>query len=128
VGNPVDGSILEWGRNEALDVIKLMAASPQYDAVLANVRWLEHTLNREDGEEAFRKTLEDLKRLAKEHGKATVMIMGEPESQQEERWKAVREARAELAASGVALYPDVERAARSLGAYIRYHAERRQLA
>ncbi len=128
VGNPVDGSILEWGRNEALDVIKLMAASPQYDAVLANVRWLEHTLNRENGEDAFRRTLEDLKRLAKDYGKATVMIMGEPESQQEERWKAVREARAELAASAVALYPDAQRAAWSLGTYIRYHTETRQQA
>lgn len=124
VGNPIDASILEWGRNEALDVIRAMAQSPSYDAVLVNARWLEHTLNREDGEQVFRKTLDLLKRLAKDYGKATAMVMGEPESQQEERWKAVREARAELSAAGVAIYPDIERAARALGTYVRYLAER----
>jgi acyl-CoA synthetase (NDP forming) len=74
VGNPIDASILEWGRNEALEVIRAMAASPDYHAVLANIRWLEHTLNREDGEDVFRRTLQHLKSLAKDYGKATVMV------------------------------------------------------
>jgi acyl-CoA synthetase (NDP forming) len=125
VGNPIDASILEWGRNEALDVIRAMAESPKYDAVLANIRWLESTLNREDGEEIFRKTLEYLKKLAKEFDKATMMVMGEPEAQQEDRWRMVRAARSELCDSGVALYPDIERAARTLGTYLRYVEERR---
>jgi acyl-CoA synthetase (NDP forming) len=125
IGNPIDASILEWGRNEALDVIRAMAESPRYDAVLANIRWLEHTLNREDGEEVFRKTLALLKNLAKDFGKATVMVMGEPEAEQEDRWRTVRAARSELCDSGVALYPDIERATRTLGTYARYLAERR---
>jgi len=50
VGNPVDGSILGWGRSEALDVIRLMAASPAYDLIFANARGVEHMLNQEDGD------------------------------------------------------------------------------
>jgi acyl-CoA synthetase (NDP forming) len=125
VGNPIDASILEWGRNEALEVIRSMAESPKYHAVLANIRWLEHTLNREDGEELFRKTLAFLKTLAHDFGKATVMVMGEPEAEQEDRWKTMRAARSELCESGVALYPDAERATRALGRYVRYLEERR---
>jgi acyl-CoA synthetase (NDP forming) len=125
VGNPIDASILEWGRNEALEVMQAMAASPRYHAVLANIRWLEHTLNREDGEELFRRTLDHLKGLAKDYGKATVMVMGEPETQQEDRWRTVRGARSELSDSGVALYPDIERAARTLGKYASWYAARR---
>ncbi len=125
VGNPIDASILEWGRNEAMEVIRSMAASPHYHAVLANIRWLEHTLNREDGEDVFRRTLEHLKGLAKDYGKATVMVMGEPEAQQEDRWKTVRGARSELSESGVAIYPDIERAAKTLGKYASYCAAQR---
>jgi acyl-CoA synthetase (NDP forming) len=33
-------------------------------------------------------------------------------------------AREELAAAGVAIYPDIERAARAMGRYVRYLAER----
>jgi hypothetical protein len=103
-----------------------MAQSPKYHAVLANIRWLEHTLNREDGEETFRKTLGYLKRLAKEYGKATVMVMGEPEAEQEDRWRTVRAARSELCDSGVAIFPDIERATRTLGTYVHYLAGRRR--
>ena len=48
VGNPVDGSILGWGRSEAYTIIEMMAASPAYNAVIANVRGLEHALRRDD--------------------------------------------------------------------------------
>jgi acyl-CoA synthetase (NDP forming) len=124
VGNPVDGSILGWGRFEALEVIQLMAASPAYDVIFANARGVEHMLNQEDGEKLFRNAIDLLKRLAKESGKATVLVMGEPEFRDERRWKATMDAREELAAAGVAIYPDIERAARAMGRYVRYLAER----
>jgi hypothetical protein len=57
-----------------------------------------------------------------------MMVMGEPEAEQEDRWRTVRAARSELCDSGVALYPDIERATRTLGRYVRYLAERRALA
>jgi acyl-CoA synthetase (NDP forming) len=124
VGNPVDGSILGWGRFEALEVIQLMAASPAYDAIFANARGVEHMLNQEDGEKLFRNAIDLLKRLGKESGKATVLVMGEPEFRDERRSKATMDAREELAAAGVAIYPDIERAARAMGRYVRHLAER----
>jgi hypothetical protein len=33
VNNPIDASITEWGRSEALEVNRAMAESPKYQAV-----------------------------------------------------------------------------------------------
>ena len=126
VGNPVDGSILGWGRFEALEVTQLMAASPAYDLILVNARSIEHMLNQEDGEELFGNAIDILKTLGKESGKATMVVMGEPEFPDERRWKAAMDARDGLAAAGVAVYPDFGRAARAMGRYVRYAAERRE--
>ncbi|MEE8347077.1 MAG: hypothetical protein V3S20_07000, partial [Dehalococcoidia bacterium] len=124
VGNPVDGSILGWGRFEAMEVIRLMAASPAYDLVFANVRGVEHMLNQEEGEKLFRKAIDLLKEMGTNTDKATVLVMGEPEFGDKRRWTAVMNARRELAAAGVAIYPDISRAARALGRYVRHTAER----
>ena len=120
ISNPIDGSILEWKRPEALLVLQALAASPEYDVVLANVRWIEFMVGREDGEAAFEKTLEQLKDLATENGKATMFVLGDSESPDELRRRAVKAARRELAEAGVALYPDIERAARTLGRYVEH--------
>ena len=125
VGNPVDGSILGWGRSEALDVIRLMAASPAYDLIFANARGVEHMLNQEDGEKLFWNAIDLLKGLGKESGKATMLVMGEPEFRDERRWKAAMDAREALAMAGVAIYPDIERAARAMGRYVQHLAERK---
>jgi acyl-CoA synthetase (NDP forming) len=126
VGNPVDGSILGWGRFEALEVIKLMAASPAYDLIFANARGVEHILNREDGEKIFWNAIDVLKRMGKENGKATMIVMGEPEFRDDRRWKAAMSARESLAKAGVAIYPDIERAAHAMGRYVSYLAERQE--
>jgi acyl-CoA synthetase (NDP forming) len=127
VGNPVDGSILTWGRFEAADILQMMVASPAYDMVIANVRGLEWILapEAEGGGEVFRGAVDWLRRLGKESGKATMLVMADPESREEWRRKALLDARQELAEAGVAIYPDMERAARAMGRYVRYLAERR---
>ncbi len=127
VGNPVDGSILGWGRFEALEVTQLMAASPAYDLMLVNARSVEHMLNQEDGEKLFGDAIDILKGLGKESGKATMVVMGEPEFSDERRWKAAMDAREGLAAAGVAIYPDFGRAAQAMGRYVRYAAKRREI-
>ena len=126
VGNPVDGSILGWGRFEALEVVQQMAASPGYDLIFANARSVEHMLNREDGEKIFRNAIDALKELGKKNGKAMMLVMGEPEFRDERRWKASMGAREEMAAAGVAIYPDIERAARAMGRYVSHLAERQE--
>jgi acyl-CoA synthetase (NDP forming) len=125
VGNPVDASILSWGhRGEAFAVMEMMAANPVYDALIANVRGIEHALEREDGEEIFRETLDRAKRLAKESGKAAMFVLGEPEAREDWRFKGAMRVRDELAAAGVALYPDMDRATRAMGRYLGYLARR----
>jgi hypothetical protein len=64
--------------------------------------------------------------MGKENGKATVIVMGEPEFRDERRWKAAMSAREEFAKAGVAVYPDIERAARAMGRYVSYLAERQE--
>jgi len=128
IGNPVDGSILGWGRFEALEVTQLMAANPAYDLVLINARSLEHMLNQEDGEKLFGEAIDILKNLGKESGKAIMVVMGEPEFRDERRWKAAMDAREGLAAAGVAIYSDIGTAARAMGRYVRYTAKRQERA
>ena len=127
VGNPIDASILTWGRFEAADVLQMMVASPAYDLVIANVRGLEWVAAEEEGGGAvFRGAIELLKRLGKENGKAAMLVMGDPEAREEWRRDLALHARRELAAAGVAIYPDMDRAARAMGRYVRYLAERRK--
>jgi acyl-CoA synthetase (NDP forming) len=126
VGNPVDASILAWGRrSEAFAVMEMMAAHPAYDAIIANVRGIEHALGRDDGGELFRDTLDRAKRLAKQSGKAAMFVLGEPESNQDWRWKGAMRVRDELAAAGIAVYPDMDRATRAMSRYLDYLARRR---
>jgi acyl-CoA synthetase (NDP forming) len=125
VGNPVDASILAWGRrSEAFAVMEMMVANRAYDAIIANVRGIEHALGRDDGGELFRETLDRAKRLAKDSGKAAMFVLGEPDSSKDWRWKGAIRVRDELAAAGVAVYPDMDRATRTLGRYLRYLARR----
>jgi hypothetical protein len=103
-----------------------MVASPAYDLVIANVRGLEWILAPEEGGgKVFRGAIDLLKRLGKESGKAAMVVMADPESLEEWRRKPLLDARQELAAAGLAIYPDMERAARAMGRYVRYLAERR---
>lgn len=123
VGNPVDGSILGWGAFSAQDVVELMAASPAYDAIIASVH-VHHAFAPGDDDKAFRQTIDRLKRLGTESGKATMLVIGDPESRDERRWKMALQVRWELAEAGVAIYPDIERAVRAMGRYVDYFAER----
>ena len=54
-----------------------------------------------------------------------MLVMADSESREEWRRKLASDARRELAAAGVAIYPDMDRAARAMGRYVRYLAERR---
>lgn len=127
VGNPVDGSILGWQGFNALDLIEMMAANPTYDAIIAQSH-VEHGLNPDDGGESFRKTVERLTRLGTGYGKATMLVVGDPESREEWRRRAVLDARVALGTAGVAVFPDIERAVRTMGRYVRYELERAERA
>jgi acyl-CoA synthetase (NDP forming) len=55
-----------------------------------------------------------------------MLVMADSESREEWRRELASHARRELSTTGVAIYPDVERAARAMGRYVRYLAERRE--
>jgi acyl-CoA synthetase (NDP forming) len=125
VGNPIDASILTWGRFEAADVLRLMVASPAYDLVIANVRGLEWIAAPEEGGgQVFQGAVEMLKTLGTESKKAVMLVMADSESREEWRRELALEARRELSTAGVAIYPDIGRAARAMGRYVRYMAAR----
>jgi acyl-CoA synthetase (NDP forming) len=125
IGNPIDASILTWGRFEAADVLRLMVASSAYDLVIANVRGLEWIAAPEEGGgQVFRGAVEMLKRLGRESRKAVMLVMSDSESREEWRRELALQARRELATAGVAIYPDIGRAARAMGRYVRYLAQR----
>jgi len=55
-----------------------------------------------------------------------MLVMADSESREEWRRDLASQARRELAEAGVAIYPDMDRAARAMGRYVRYLAERRE--
>ena len=123
IRNPVDVSITGGGHSDTFLLLEMMAASPDFDALIANVSGIEWALSRGD-EKMFREMLDRAKKLGKGSGKATMLVMGEPETRDPSIRNAVFDAREELTAAGVAIYPDIERAAGALGRYVRYLAER----
>ena len=123
VGNPIDVSITGGGHTDTFMLLEMMAASPDFDAIIANVSGIEWALSRGD-EKMFREMLDRAKVLGKESGKATMLVMGEPDTRDRSILVAVLEARDELSAAGVAIYPSIERAARSMGRYLRHIGEK----
>jgi len=127
VGNPIDGSILPWGsRNEGLHVMEMLSGHSSYDGIIANVRGIERAYKKDDGGQQLKETLDQVKRVAKQHGKAAMLVMGEPESREEWRWKAAMHVSDELAAAEVAIYPNMERASHAMGRYVRHMQRRRE--
>jgi len=125
VSNPIDGSIMGGGRSDTFMLLEMMAASPDFDAIIANVSGIEWALSRGD-EEMFREMLDRAKMLGKDSEKATMLVMGEPETRNTSILEAVLKARDELAAAGVAIYPDMESAAHTMGRYVRHMGEKGQ--
>jgi acyl-CoA synthetase (NDP forming) len=122
ISNPVDISITGGGHSDTFLLLEMMAASPDFDAIIANVSGIEWALSRGD-EKMFREMLDRAKTLGKDSGKATMLVMGDPETSDTLIMAAVLEARDELAAAGVAVYSDIERATRAMGRYVRHKRE-----
>ena len=51
-------------------------------------------------------------------------MLGPADSPDEERWRAVEQARTLLVDAGLAVFPTVERAAWALGRYVQWHEAR----
>ena len=123
VGNPIDASIIGFGEFNEMHILQMMAASPAYDLILINFH-VERALRRMGLKELPPEVADNIRRLASDNGKALAVVIDEPELRDEARFKAAINARDIFGQAGVAVYPTVERAVRSIGAYVRYQAER----
>jgi acyl-CoA synthetase (NDP forming) len=123
VGNPIDASIIGFGEFNETHILQMMAAHPAYDLILINFH-VERALRRMGLKELPAEVAEGLRKLSTDNGKALAVVIDEPELRDEARLRAVISARDVLGKAGIAVYPTVERAVRSIGVYVRYQAER----
>jgi acyl-CoA synthetase (NDP forming) len=124
VGNPVDQSVLAGGPVSGAQMLEMMAQSPHFDLLIANVGedWI---LGRPDAEERLRHLVGRLLEVAASTAKPPAFVLGPADSPDEGRRRMVEEARARLAGAGAAVYPSVERAAWALSRFAGYWEGRR---
>jgi acetyltransferase len=129
IGNPVDQSILA-GAGAGVSgaaILELMLESPEYDLLIANVGedWV---LGRPDSARRLRHIVERFADIGRRSAKPVAFVLGPADSPDEERWRAVEEARSLLVEAGLAVFPTVERTAWALSRYVEYWEERKGLA
>jgi acyl-CoA synthetase (NDP forming) len=122
VGNPVDQSILAGGPVSGAAILEMMAASPAFDVLIANVGedWI---LGRPDAEQRLEHVAARLVEVASRSRKPVAFVLGPADSPEGWRWRAVEGARQRLAAAHLAVYPTIERAAWALSRWLAYLEE-----
>ncbi|MCH7954005.1 MAG: CoA-binding protein, partial [Chloroflexi bacterium] len=125
IGNPVDQSILA-GAGAGVSgaaVLEMMLDSPQFDLLIANVGedWV---LGRPDSARRLNHIVERFAGIGRRSQKPIAYVLGPADSPDEERWRAVEQARTLLVDAGLAVFPTVERAAWALGRYVQWYEAR----
>lgn len=125
VSNPVDGSILGGSGLSGDQLLELMAASPEFDALIANAGedWV---LDRPEGCDALRRTVEGFIRVAAKTTKPLAVVLGSADTAEEWRWSVLIEVRERLIAAGIPVYPTIGRAARAVSRFVHYHLSRQE--
>ncbi|MDA1097311.1 MAG: CoA-binding protein [Chloroflexi bacterium] len=123
ISNPVDGSILggsPWRMNE---IVALLAASSDYDAVIVNVdeQW---SLDRPDAAKDLEHSMEGLLGIWADHKKPMAIVMGDSIQTHEWQTETMRRLRARCAEAGLLTFPTIVRAARTLRLVADYQARR----
>jgi acyl-CoA synthetase (NDP forming) len=123
VGNPVDQSILAGGPVSGAAILEMMAASPHFDVLIANLGedWI---LGRPDAVQRLEHVTARFVEVASRCEKPLAFVLGPADSPEEWRWRAVEGARQRLAAARLAVYPTIERAAWALSGWLTYLEER----
>ncbi len=101
----------------------MMLDSPQFDLLIANVGedWV---LGRPDSARRLNHIVERFAGIGRRAQKPVAYVLGPADSPDEERWRAVEQARTLLVDAGLAVFPTVERAAWALGRYVQWHEGR----
>ncbi len=123
VGNPVDQSILAGGPVSGAAILEMMAASPDFDVLIANLGedWI---LGRPDAAQRLEHVTSRFVEVASRCEKPLAFVLGTADSPEEWRWRAVEGARQKLTAARLAVYPTIERAAWALSRWLAYSEER----
>jgi len=136
ISNPVDVSIIGGSGMTDIDMLHLMAQHPDFDLLIGNFNeWVMMTLSTDD---RFAVTMKNQPKnyitIKERYGKPFLVVMGERGLTAGQNaallpiddwhWKALGEARAELMAAGLPLYPSVERAARAARKVYEYYRGR----
>jgi acyl-CoA synthetase (NDP forming) len=123
VGNPVDQSILAGGPVSGAAILEMMASSPRFDVLVANLGedWI---LGRPDAERRLEHVAARFVEVASRCEKPLAFVLGPADSPDEGRWRAVEATRQRLTAARLAVYPTIERAARALSRWLTYWQER----
>src|SRR2546422_7048475 len=113
VTNPVDQSILAGSGLGGAQVLEWLDESPAIDMLVGNVGepW---AFGRPNGEAIVRRVTERFIEVAAKTHKPFAVVLGPSDYSDENRWRVVSEARERLVEAGVAVFPSVERAGRTL--------------
>lgn len=119
VTNPVDQSILAGSGLGGARVLEWLDESPGIDLLVANVGepW---AFGRPDPAPIVSRVSERFIEVAAKTGKPFAVVVGPSDYPDEERWRIVSEARDRLVDAGVAVFPSVERAVRTLARLAAY--------
>jgi acyl-CoA synthetase (NDP forming) len=123
VTNPVDQSILAGSGLGGAQVLEWLDESPKIDLLVGNVGepW---AFGRPNGEAIVRRVTERFIEVASRTSKPFAVVLGPSDYGDETRWRVVSEARRRLVEAGVAVFPSVERAVRTLAAFAAYWQRR----
>lgn len=123
VTNPVDQSILAGSGLGGAQVLEWLSESPGIDLLLANLGepW---AFGRPDPARIIARVVDRFVEVAGKTSKPFAVVMGPSDYPDEERWRTVSAARERLVREGIALYPSVERAVRTLARLASYWEDR----
>jgi len=123
VTNPVDQSILAGSGLGGAQVLEWLDERPEIDMLVGNVGepW---AFGRPNGEAIVRRVTERFIQVASRTSKPFAVVLGPSDYADEARWRLVSDARERLVEAGVAVFPSVERAVRTLAAFAGYWRRR----
>lgn len=117
VDNPVDQSILAGSGVSGARVLEMMAASEDFDALIANVGedWV---LGRPDAVERMAHLVGRFAQIGGAATKPLAYVLGPADSFDETKWRAVARGQQALTDARLAVYPSVDRAANAIARYL----------
>lgn len=123
VTNPVDQSILAGSGLGGGQVLQWLDESPGIDVLVGNIGepW---AFGRPDPERILTRIAERFLAVARATSKPFAVVLAPSDYADEARWRVVSEVRQELVDGGVAVFPSVERAVRTLARFTAYWASR----